>query len=514
MKRLLFVLILFMPFLMYGQHGITTTSLTDKSKKELLALSKDLYNAEVNMSLNINLKDIQSTFEKMSDSEKYDKDHLNELLQKMGNDTLNTIHLNNIANYYSKNNDAELAHQYYAKALENIDLKYFNNDSAFYYSLRGLLKAQLNDTTAVSDFSRSVEINPNDSIAMYFYPLILISNQAYDEARELTKTLFNSHVENPSLPYFYLTLSEVYQSFHHVIDLINKDEDAKKTLVKENYNELINYSLLDEFLMKNKDNVAIENSRLMADLLGLFYKIFLFEQDENNKFVFNYTAYEKDKIREIIKLVNKLKKQKKLNNYTANKSLGYAYYMLEDWGNSIDYFEKAIDVFPIDKKDEHFNSTDCYDAITSICFQQSDTINFRKALIAKMKNEADKENTIDALTQLAFDYYRSDDMENAEKYCLEIRAIDFDNFDALRLLSQLNFVKGAQYLAQFHGESAGRHVRNDYDNYSLIMQFAIYQIYNGDFETANNNIEIAKDIKGEEGCELCDQLLEFIKDNK
>ena len=155
---------------MYGQHGITTTSLTDKSKKELLALSKDLYNAEVNMSLNINLKDIQSTFEKMSDSEKYDKDHLNELLQKMGNDTLNTIHLNNIANYYSKNNDAELAHQYYAKALENIDLKYFNNDSAFYYSLRGLLKAQLNDITAVSDFSRSVEINPNDSIAMYFYP--------------------------------------------------------------------------------------------------------------------------------------------------------------------------------------------------------------------------------------------------------------------------------------------------------------------------------------------------------
>ena len=514
MKQLLLGFIIFVPFLVSGQNGITSNSSTDKSKKELIELVKDLYDIEVNISYNINLKDLKSTYVDMSDGKTYDKTYLNDLLEKMGNDSLSPIHLNNIADYYSKNKNVELANKFYLKAFNNIDIKYFDKDSAYYFSFRGLLKSNLNDTTAINDFSKSVEINPNDSISMYFYPLILISSGKYQKARELTKRLFNSHVDNVSFPYFYLALSEIFDSFQSIINSIAKEADYKKRCANKNYNEIINYALLDEYLIKYKGNIEIENCRIMADLLGLFYKVIVFEQDSNYKLILNYTDFEKNKIHEIITSLNEIKEQKKLNEYTANRCLGYAYFMLEDWDKSVDCFKNAIQTFPIEKKDVYFSSIDCYDAITTVYFQKSDTINFRTSLNSKMAIETEKENTIDELTLLSFDYYRCGNIVKSEEYIKKIRDINYDNFDALRLLSHINFLKGFQSLAQFYGESAGKYVRNDFDNYNLIMQFTIYQIYNGDLNTAMNNIEIARKIKGDDGCKLCDKLTEIIEDNK
>lgn len=479
-----------------------------------MTLVKDLYDIEVNISFNITLKDLQKTFEDMSDGKNYDKKYLNDLLQKLGTDSLNPIHLNNIADYYSKNMNFESANKYYSKALKNLDIKYFNSDSAFFYSFRGLLKSNLNDTTAIFDFNKSVEINPNDSISMFFYPLILIKNLEYEKAREVIKKMFNSQSEYVSFPYFYLTLTEVFESFQNTVKLMSEEKNLKKEYAKKDYNEIVNYKLLDQYLFKYRGNNEIENCRIMADLLGIFYKFIFFEQDSNYKLIFNYTKNEKNKILEIISIITDLKDQKKLNDFTVNKCLGYAYFMTEDWGKSVECFKNAIAVFPVEKKDEYFGSTDCYDAITTIYYQTSDTLNFRIALNSKMANEKEKENTIDELTLLAFDYYRCGDIVSAEEYCKKIRDINSDNFDALRLLSHINFLKGFQSLTQFYGESAGRYVRNDFDNFNLILQFAIYQIYNGDFSTAINNIEIARKIKGNEDCPLCDKLMKIIEDNK
>lgn len=500
--------------MLFGQNGIKKTSLTKQAKEELLTLVKDLYDIEVNVSFNITLKDLQSTFEDMSDGKEYDKNYLNDLLRKMGTDSLNPIHLNNIADYYSKNSNLELAYEYYSKAIKNIDIKYFNNDSAFFYSFRGLLKANLNDTTAIFDFSKSVEINPNDSISMNFYPLILFKDGKYEKAREVTKKMINGQSEYVSFPYFYLMLTEVFESFQNIAKLMSEEKNIKKKYAKKDYNEIVNYKLLDEYFIKYKGNNEIENCRIMADLLGVFYKFIFFEQDSNYKLILNYTRNEKNKIHETISRITELKNQKKLNDYTVNKCLGYAYFMTEEWEKSIEYFKKAIESFPNEKKDAYFSSIECYDAITTIYFQKSDTLNFRIALNSKIAIETEKENTVDELTLLAFDYYRSGDIVKAEEYCIKIREINSDNFDALRLLSHIHFLKGFQSLTQFYGESAGRYVRNDFDNFNLILQFAIYQIYNGDFSTAINNVEIARKIKGDEDCPLCNKLLKIIEDNK
>jgi tetratricopeptide (TPR) repeat protein len=149
--------------------------------------------------------------------------------------------------------------------------------------------------------------------------------------------------------------------------------------------------------------------------------------------VLNYTNFEKTKIREIIATITELGKQKKLNNYTVNKCLGYAYFMIGERGLSLNYFNKAIELFPNEKRDAYFSPSECYDAIATIHFQQSDTINFKKALQSKIAVEPKKINTINALTQLAFLSYLENDLPNAETYCKEIRTIDANNFDALRL---------------------------------------------------------------------------------
>jgi hypothetical protein len=69
-------------------------------------------------------------------------------------------------------------------------------------------------------------------------------------------------------------------------------------------------------------------------------------------------------------------------------------------------------------------------------------------------------------------------------------------------------------MSRFYGESAEPNMKQDDDAYNLIMQFAIYQIHNGDFGSAINNIEIAKNIKGQDGCPLCDQLEKIMKDTQ
>ncbi|RXP52248.1 hypothetical protein EC396_11370 [Lutibacter sp. HS1-25] len=514
MKQLLLGFIFFASFLVSGQNGISSNSLADKSKKELMEMVKDLYDIEVNISYNITSNDLKSKREDMSDGKNYGKAYLNDLLEKMGNDSLNPIHLNNLADYYSKNKNVELANTFYVKALKNIDIKHFDKDSANYFSFRGLLKANLNDTTAISDFSKSVKINPNDSISMYFYPLILISSGKYQKAKELIKMLFNSQVENVSFPYLYLAMSEILESFQSATISITKNGGDMKKWANKNYNEIINYALLDEYLIINKGNLEIENCRLMADLLGLFFKVTLFETEGNHKIIFNYTDYEKNKLREIILNLNTLKEQQKLNEYTANRCLGHAYFMLDEWDKSVDYYKNAIQNFPIEKQDLEFNSIECYDAITSIYYQKSDTINFRKSINSKMAIKTKNENTIDELTVLAFYYYRSGDIVKAEEYCKKIKNISPDNFDASRLLSHINFLKGHMPFVKFYGKDAKRYIRNNLDYYNLIMQYTIQQIYDGDFNNSVNNIEIARKIKGDDGCQLCDKLMKIIEDNK
>lgn len=514
MKQLILVIVLLFPCFIIGQNGINTTTLSDKTKQDIILLVKNLYSKKPSFSFNITHKDLDRSFEEMSDGKKYDEQKLNDLLQKLSTDSINPFFLNNIAEYYSKKKKSDLANKYYSKALTTIDIRYFDKDSAFFYSFRGVLKSNLNDANALLDFDKSLKINPKDSISMYFYPLILLKNGDYKRSREVIKEMLTSDNKNISIPYFYLIFTEIFENSQNLFMQIGEDKNLKKTYTTKDHTEIFNYDLLNEYRLKYKNNHQIENCWIMSHIMGLFCKVIFFELDNKNNLVLNYTANEKNKINELIEKISELKDQKKLNDFTVNKCLGYLYFMKEDWEKSLHYFNKAIEVFPIDKKDENFNATDCYNVVSLIYNLKSDSINYRKALNSKIAIETESENTVEELTLLAFDYYLSDDLVKAEEYCKKIREIDSSDFNCLRLLSHINFIKGFKSLAQFYGESASSYLKDDDDNYNLIMQFAIYQLYNGDFTTAQNNIEIAKNIKGDDDCDLCITLMNIIKHGK
>ncbi|NEQ49140.1 MAG: tetratricopeptide repeat protein [Leptolyngbya sp. SIO3F4] len=514
MRQFLLGLLVWIPCVAFGQNGASRPTVTEATQEELMLLIRELFETAVQFSLNVSSQDLKSTYADIPDGRTYDQDYLSDLLEKLESDNGNPLYLNNLGDYYANTNNFELARLHYSEALEHLDISYLNNDSAFYYSLRGLLKANLNDSTAVEDFDRSVELNPNDSITLYFYPLILVSSARYKKAKKVSKKLLAGSESNRSIPYLYLMFAEVMESYRDIFESGSNQTQWKQELAGKNYNEIVDFALLDKYAKKYPDDTEIQNCRLMADFFALFSRMTLFEKDSNYKLILGYNAYEKAQIQEIIERLGTLKKEKKLNPYTATKCLGYAHFMLGEWDTSIDYFEKAIERFPQEKVDPQFRSDECYEAITTIHFERSDTTRFRESLYTRIEVEAKPENTQDELTLLAFDHYRSGDLEKAEEYCTKIREINPDNFDALRLLAHLNFLREHYALTEFYAESASRYLRNDLDQYNLTMQFAVYFMYRGDFDTAKKNIEIGRTIQGDAGCSLCDQLVNILEENE
>ena len=502
-------------FLIFGSIlGISQTNskVSDQTKEQLREFSKELFDIDVSMNFNISSKDLKTSFNDMKDGEVHDDDHLKELMTQMGEDTLNPLHLNNLGVHYTNNKNQEKATFYYSSALSNMHLKYFDYDSAFYYSFRGVLKMNLNDTNAIKDFDVAVSIDPTDSITMFFYPMVLISRGNFDKAKEVVKKTIEQSDKQTAFSYLFLTIAEVFNAVQSIMKI--EDEKEKKDKVKLNFDEITDYAALEKYLKLYKDNQEVKNCRLLSDLLGLFYKVVLFEQDSTHNLKLNYSNYEKEKIKEIISEIELRAREQRINLYTANKAMAYAYFMIEKRQKSLLHFQMAIDLFPKKKSDMYFNPADCYEAVSFIHYLNQNMEDFRSSVKTKMDREQREEDKINELINLAIEAYKSGNHPRAKSYSDQIRTIEPDNFNTLRLLSQLYFEKGVPALAQYYFGKAKDKAASDIGNYDLLLQFAVYQTYNGDFANAKGNIEIARKIENVDSDELCNRLLRIIEGNQ
>ncbi|MFB6320668.1 tetratricopeptide repeat protein [Saccharicrinis sp. FJH54] len=505
-KKLSFIsFILLVYFSFQGQIQNSLIVLSPEEREELLELTKELYLVKCNISMNLSRYDLMSSFEDMPDVINYDKKYLESQLSIHKNDTTNPFTLINIAEYYKHIYNYKMAMFYYEKTYNILNISYFNNDSASFYAFRGVLKSELGDSTASKDFDSSAEINPNDSILLCFYPRILISNGEFDKAREIILLSLNTNSSHISLSYLCLSIIEVFENLSKLSDNEESDIYRQKNRTK-NFDKIVDYKLLDRYASVYRDNQEIKNCRMIADIYGLMCKMFLFEISDD-KFLFSFKRYEIHKMQKILDKLATETPHHSLNQYTLNKCKGYLYLMQQEWDKSIDYFHKAIDIFPIEKKNEYFNTDECYEAIKTIYIQLSDTSNYIKTINQKLANENVEERKTDDLTSLAFIYFQSGKIKEAEKYCQKALSINSNNCDALRLISHINFLRNSYLLSQFYGECAGNSVRNDDDCYNVYMQFAIYCIYTGNFKDAEALIGNAQQIKGKNNCPLCDKLL-------
>ena len=126
----------------------------------------------------------------------------------------------------------------------------------------------------------------------------------------------------------------------------------------------------------------------------------------------------------------------------------------------------------------------------------------------KIDNEPNIENIVDDLVLLAYDHYSSGRIKEAEEYCHKAELKDINNFDVARLKAQINFIKGANHLSHFYIQKAAKYIRSDVDDYNLAMQSAIYHIYNGDMQKAQNILEFVNQFRRKNICSLYDKLTE------
>ena len=92
-------------------------------------------------------------------------------------------------------------------SLENMSMSYFKKDSANFYSFRGLLKSSLEHNDCLSDIEKALKINPNDSLSICFYPMLLIKENKFEKARQICINSLEKKGELAELSYLYLILS-------------------------------------------------------------------------------------------------------------------------------------------------------------------------------------------------------------------------------------------------------------------------------------------------------------------
>lgn len=496
---------LFIPFNLLCQSINDSSTLTTQEKDKLNEYAKSLFEKGPSIVFNLSSYDLKQSFEDIPDAINYDESNLKNLLDTLHKDQSNPISFNRIAEYYAKTDRPVLAQSYYQKAYENLDIKFFDNDSAAYYSRSAVLKNQLGEPDALEDLKRSLAINPNDSLSIYVYPLILISSGEFFKAKEVISNALEAGSKNVSHPYLLLTSAAINEISENIISLENYKVDYKKTYRSKNFDEIIDYTLLDKYAAIHANNIEIVNARNMADIQGLIFKMIFIEPSDDNMINFDYTPYDLNKIESTI---SKLSITQTINEFSLFKCLGYLCFMQEEWGKSLDYFNKAIEVFPVGKKGSEFNSTDCYDAIINIYKQNSDTLNYRRAIRRKIDYEPERNNSVEDLMLLAFDYFQAGRITEADDICKEVMLLDSNNFDVLRLKSHLNFLNGSHQMSQFYLENAAKNIRNANDDYNLSMQYAIYSIIRGDIAGAKSIIGIIKERRGDNKCPLCDKLIE------
>lgn len=507
-KNYFFVLLsVFANQLLFSQTYSFKGQVAPNDKKEFLKLTEKLFYADNQLTYNISTSDSQVKFADMSDQIQYNDAYLQQLKAAWSKDSLNAITLNNYANYYVSKGNKSLARIYFKKALDHLSLKTFaKKDSASYYSFRGLLKSNLETEGAINDLEKSLRINPNDSIAINFYPMFLLMNNRFPEAKKICTNALEKKSTYPELPFTILCTALIFEKSQ---TFLNASESEKAENLKKNYDELLDFKTMYYYADLNKNSPQVQNAKKTVEIIGLFMKMGLFEMNEDSEYILRFNAYEIKKINELQKEFKELLAQGKINPFTGNKSLCVLNYMLNNRDKAIDYAKKAIAVFPNSKRNIQFNSDESYAFLLNLV--QKDVPNYKKILEEKIQKSSESEKFANDYLAMAYTYLYENDLVHTEEWCNKAREIDTDNFKALCLTAHLKFMNDQFSLADFYIQLASKQVNSDNDNYDIGMQCAAYMIINGnaaDAKSAFDNIENCRKISEPKECKICNGLIE------
>gem|GEM_PF-6455541 len=473
---------------------------------------KELFNLGFQWSYNMPSNGIKTSFSDISDAEIYNDEYLNEMLDSIQTDSLNPLFWNNIGTYYQNNDKLRLAEKHFRKALETLSPSYLENDSARFYSLRGTLKQNLNKSGAMEDMEMALRLNPTEQLALLFYPIQLISQGEYEKAINVCQqALEKESFSEPGLAYIFFITAHLFDDLMQLQMKSSTGEISKEQLRAKDFNELFDFTEIEDQYRRRRKIPEVYNARQMADLFALCAKFAFFEVDENSKILFAYTNKDKERIGEIINWLDQAKKDQTLNPYTLNKNLGSAFLLMENWEESIRYFNQAIEVFPAEKRSKQFNSEQAYNGIMAASFLNNDTLLFGNTVKRKLIDMPLGRKTANDYQLLAFYHFQNNDLVEAQAAIKNGLELDPENSKLYRLRGHIHYLDGLYSMAMFYGKKAGEFAQSDAENINLLLQFSAYQILDMNFAVAEKNIEIVKQANTSDyTLSLCETLESYL----
>ncbi|MFT3794230.1 hypothetical protein [Flavobacterium sp.] len=479
-------------------------TLTADDKKQLMAtLREETFNLTPNIAFNISTTDLEPTFEKMSESN-FTETFLKTQQEKLAKDSLNPILLNNMAEYYRNNGDLALEAKFRKKSYAHIDFRYFGKDSAFYYSFRAILKNNLKLEGSFDDMDHSLRINPNDSIGTLIYPLFLIGEGKFEKMKEIGyRSLDSKKAKHVGFTLFFVTMAEMCEK-NKILLSGNADEALKKKIRQTDYDSTFDYQNIAKYTALYPKDVEIRNLKLL-EFTHLMFKMIAFEMDDDGLPIFEFSAREKQKMKEMELWIQESLSKKTLNPYTAYKSLAVLAFFTQNHSKAIEFGNKSIAVFPASKRTADFNSNESYELLQTVYYLKKDFVNYQKITADKIKAmPLGKPAAIDYVS-LAKCALRNNDLDAAETNAKKARELQPQS-ESFRVLSYVYFVQDMGSLAQRYVEEAQKNLTTDNESYKLVIQFAIYLIAINQADQAMAMFDQAVKVPGFEDCEICKKL--------
>ena len=474
---------------------------------DLLDRIKELFEVSPELTYNFS-KDPMVSFDSLEKPVVYDQEYYEMTRLELKKNPENSVVLNNLANYYNFHGKLDSAEMYFKRSKEFLTFGSVENDTAFFYSFRGILKLNLKEEDAINDIEKALEFNPKDSLAMAFYPFLLLQKGDYKKANTICKKALNEGIENPLFPYVVLIVSGVFEDYFGVARQVLEDSELKARYRKMDYIKIMNYNVLDKYVKHYSDKHEIQNARHMADILGLMMKLLFFEQDENGIPQLAYTKYEKKKFKEIEAWLIRAEKENTMNTFAVQKNLGFIYLFQQKWDLAIPHLKEAIQKFPKEQRDQHFSTNDLYNALLSIYVVRDQMVSAEELLKTKIEVEPEGRKSALDMQLLAYINFLNNDLSGAEKWAAESKSVDRRNFNVLRLLAHIYYVKEYTSLAEMYIAKAVKYMQSDYDQYVLAIQLAAYYLVAEQPAEVYRYIGIARKYSTDGECGLCDEFEE------
>ncbi|UKM65941.1 tetratricopeptide repeat protein [Flavobacteriaceae bacterium GSB9] len=506
MKTFLFIVLLLISTPVKGQTYALNKHLIDRDKNDFLGCKKEVFDFKVQLSFSVGTSDLTSSITAIKDEEPKNDEYLEKLKDSLSKDSLNFKLLYKIGKFYDKIGAENNSKAYYKEALEHINIKFFDSDSASFYGTRSLLKAKLGIKKGfIEDAEKALLLNPNEYHSLFTYPMYLASKGEYEKAKTILTNSLTNNTLYPELGIFLLitiNTTKYLEEFKQLDD----NPSLKQKLKQKHYKTLIDWSSIRNHYEKLNHKQAAINLDKLLNFYNLFFRCGFFDLDENGQILFDFSRDEKKDLKALERWLKQSLKHKTLNAYTAYKHLGLINFYLEDDDKAIDYYQKAIDIFSRNKTKLIAEPNDAYLTLLSIYKFLDKKTEYENLLLRKISDP--RARTFSDYINLSKFYILEDDIEKVRFYIEEAEKIDSKNFDIYRLKAHASYMENTKIIMEnYYLSKAFRTTKNEQDAYKLILQWAIYDMFNNHPRLAYGKLITIKNKIKKGDCETCDRLI-------